>query len=127
MEYNIGHIFIITVPIITLISYILFENLSIFVTVGGSLFMIFSLYIYNNYDRKERLNIIRDRETLYFNLSDDQLFTVKISNEEPLSEIITRAIIDEMVTIQDMVSQIDFINFRDDGLNRELNLMIQNP
>lgn len=62
---------------------------------------------------------------LYFNLSEDRLFSVELSEEKMLSEVIKKVVLEEMVTIRTSVDRIDFINFQDDILNRELNKLIQ--
>jgi len=126
MEYTISHIFIIIVPIITVILYLLSKGLLIISTLSGTFFIFFILFIYNNLDRKETLNIIRSEGKLYFNLSDDQLFAIKLSDEESLSELIENTVKKEIATIKDMVDNINFINFRDDRLQRELNRLVQN-
>ncbi|SFV64053.1 hypothetical protein MNB_SV-12-1042 [hydrothermal vent metagenome] len=126
MEHTISYIYIIIVPIITIILYLLSKGLFIISTIAGSLLILFILYIYHNLERKETLNIIKSDGRLYFNLSDDQLFSVKISSEQSLSEVIKDAILNEMATLKDMVGNIDFINFKDDRLHRELNRLVQN-
>jgi len=123
MEYDINHIFIITIPLITILLYLVSKGLLTITTIVG----LFAISIYNNRDRKERLNIIKDRDRLYFLLSDDELFSVKLSKDASLSEILPNIILREMATIELMVDRIDFINFRDDKLNKELNSLISTP
>ena len=123
MEYDINHIFIITIPLITILLYLISKGLLTITTIVG----LFAIAIYNNRNRKERLNIIKDRDRLYFLLSDDELFSVKLSKDDSLSEILPNIILSEMATIELMVDRIDFINFRDDKLNKELNSLIPNP
>jgi len=123
MEYDINHIFIITIPLITILLYLVSKGLLTITTIVG----LFAIAIYNNRNRKERLNIIKDRDRLYFLLSDDELFSVKLSKDTSLSEILPNIILSEMATIELMVDRIDFINFRDDKLNKELNSLIPNP
>ena len=126
MEYTISHIFIIIVPIITTIFYLLSKGLLIISAIGGGFFALFSLSIYHNWDRKETLNIIRSDREVYFNLSDDLLFSVEFSKEQSLSELVEYVISKEMITLKDMVDTINFINFRDDKLHRKLNRLVQN-
>jgi len=120
-----NHIFIITTPLIMTILYLITEQLLAVALIFSTIFILFSLYIYNNVDRKESLNIIRDRNRIYFNLSDDELFSVKISKDDLLSDVLIDAILKELATIEEMVDRIDFINFRDDKLHKKLNEIIQ--
>lgn len=122
MELNI--IFIVVIPVISLIFFLLAKGLFWMATFGFLFFTFISIYIYNNSDRKETLHIFKDNEKLYFYLSDDQLFVVRFSKEEPLSEVIKQSLLREMLTIESMVNQIDFMNFRDDRLHRELNELV---
>ena len=126
MEHTVSYIFITIVPIMTTILYLLSEGLLVITTVAGGLLMLFTLYIYVNLNRKETLNIIRGDGEIYFNLSGDELFWVKLSDNHSLSETITKTIQNEIVTLKEMVDNIDFINFKDDILHRELNKLVQN-
>jgi hypothetical protein len=110
----------------TTILYLLSEGLLIISIIAGVFFMLFILYIYVNLKRKETLNIIRGDDGVYFNLSDDELFWVKLSDKHSLSETITKVIQNEMGTLRDLVDSIDFINFKDDTLHRELNKLVGN-
>jgi len=122
MEYDINHIFIIAIPLITILLYLISKGLLTITTIVG----LFTVSIYNNRHRKESLNIIKDRDRLYFLLSDDELFSVKLSKDDSLSEILPNIILREMATIELMVDRINFINFRDDKLEKELNSLISN-
>ena len=125
MEHNIGYLFFIVIPVITFILYLISENLLLITLIGGVMVILLSLYIYRSASRKERLNIIRDQETLYFNLSDDLLFSVKLTEEKQLNEVLIETIHKEMATIKEIVDRIDFINFKNDKLNQELNALIK--
>ncbi len=120
-----NHIFIITTPLIMTILYLITENLLTITIISSIILIFFSLYVYNNFDRKESLNIIRDKNRIYFNLSDDELFSVKISKDDLLSDVLIDAILRELATIEEMVDRIDFINFKDDKLHKKLNDIIQ--
>jgi len=126
MEYTISHIFIIIVPIITTIFYLLSKGLFLISACSSGFLILFALFIYNNWDRKETLNIIRSDKKVHFNLSDDPLFSVELSNEQSLSELIEYIVSKEMITLHDMVDNINFINFKDDKLHRKLNRLVQN-
>jgi len=123
MEHDINHIFIITIPLITILLYLISKGLLTITTIIG----LFAIAIHNNMNRKECLNIIRDRDRLYFHLSDDELFSVKLSKDASLAEILPNIILSEMATIELMVDRIDFVNFKDDKLNKELNSLIPTP
>jgi len=123
MEYDINHIFIVTIPLIMILLYLVSKGLLTITTIVG----LFTIAIYNNRNRKECLNIIKDRDRLYFLLSDDELFSIKLSKDDSLSEVLPNIILREMATIELMVDRINFINFRDDKLNKELNSLIPNP
>jgi len=125
VEHNIGYLFFIVIPVITFILYLISENLLLITLIGGVMVILLSLYIYRSASRKERLNIIRDQETLYFNLSDDLLFSVKLTEEKQLNEVLIETIHKEMATIKEIVDRIDFINFKNDKLNQELNALIK--
>ena len=124
MEQNIDYLFIIAIPVITLILYLINKGLVIFTIIGG-FFILSLLYIYHSKDRKERLNIIKDKEMLYFHLSDDLLFFVQIDDEERFNEILRETIYNEMATIKEIVYKIEFVNFKNDKLNQELNALIK--
>ncbi len=120
-----SHIFIITTPLIKALLYLTIENL-LTITILGIIFLtLFIYYIYSSINRRESLNIIKDNNIIYFNLSDDELFSIKIDDNEILSDALLNAIKEEFNTIKDIVDRVDFINFRDDKLYRELNEFIQ--
>ncbi|MCK4442243.1 MAG: hypothetical protein KAU90_09570 [Sulfurovaceae bacterium] len=124
MEYNINHVFIIIVPVIIILLYLISKSLLIITIIVSSVVVLFTLYIYNSLNRKESLNIIKNRDRLYFYLSDDELFFVKLSKDDLLSEVLLNVILREMPTIELMVDRINFLNFKDDKLNQELNSLI---
>jgi len=126
MEYDINHIFIITIPLITILLYLISKSLLIITIISGTIVSVLILYIYNSLNRKESLNIIKNRDRVYFYLSDDELFSVKLSKDDLLSEVLLNIILKEMPTIELMVDRIDFINFKDDKLNEKLNSLIAN-
>ncbi len=126
MEYDINHIFIITIPLITILLYLISKSLLIITIISSTIVSVLILYIYNSLNRKESLNIIKNRDRVYFYLSDDELFSVKLSKDDLLSEVLSNIILKEMPTIELMVDRIDFINFKDDKLNEKLNSLIAN-
>jgi len=126
MEYDINHIFIITIPLITILLYLISKSLLIITIISSAIVLLLILYIYNSLNRKESLNIIKNRDRVYFYLSDDELFSVKLLKDDLLSEVLSNTILKEMPTIELMVDRIDFINFKDDKLNEKLNSLILN-
>ncbi len=120
-----SHIFIITIPLIKTLLYLIIENLLIITILGGFFLTLFIYYIYSSINRRESLNIIKDNNIIYFNLSDDELFSIKIDDNDTLSDALLNAIKKEFNSIKDIVDRVDFINFRDDKLYRELNKFIQ--
>lgn len=72
-------------------------------------------------DRRENLNIIRDENKLYFYLTDDLLFSVELSHDQSLSDILQETIYRELPSLQDIIRKISFINFREDKLLAKLN------
>ena len=125
METNINILFLITVPIITIILYLISENLLITAIIGGILLVLSIAYVVRNKSRKEMLNIIQSGKTLYFNLSDDQLFSIELEHEDRLRELLFDVIRKEEATIKDMVYYINFVNFKNDALQKELIELIQ--
>ena len=102
-------------------SYLFSESLLIYLLtllVGGTVLYFTKI---NNRNRKENLNIIRDENKLYFYLSDDLLFSVNLSRNKSITEILRASIKKEMSTIHNITRKICFINFKDDDLLKELN------
>lgn len=126
MEHSVSYIFIIIVPIMSAILYLLSKGMLIISAIGFGSLILFAIYLYNNLDRKETLYIIRSDGRVYFNLSDDQLFSVVFSDEESLPKLIENIVSNEIATLKDLVDNINLINFKDDKLHRELNRLIQN-
>jgi len=125
MEHDVSYISILIIPIISFIFYLISKGLVVLAIFISSFFTLLSLYVFSNFDQKETLNVIMYNGRLYFNLSEDRLFSVELSEEKMLSEVIKKVVLEEMVTIRTSVDRIDFINFQDDILNRELNKLIQ--
>jgi len=120
-----NHIFIITTPLIITILYLITENLLIITIMSTAIFTLVFLYIYNNLNRKESLNIIKSCNRIYFHLSDDELFSIKIPKDKAFSDVLIDTILREMATIKELVDSVDFINFRDDKLHKKLNEIIR--
>ena len=125
MEYNITYLFIIIIPFISFILYIIPNGLFLISTITSIYFIVLYIYISNTIDRKETLNIVRSGEVLYFNLSDDLLLSVELTEQKTLSETITDIVLSEMATLKDMVNGVNFINFKDERLQQRLNALIE--
>jgi hypothetical protein len=105
--------------------YLITKNVLTTILILGGILGPFILYVNTSMKRKEILNIIKTKNRIYFNLSDDELFSIKISEDEPLPDVLINAILKEIGTIKEMVDRVDFVNFRDDRLHKELNELIQ--
>ncbi len=125
MEQNIAYLFLTTIPFITFVLHLIAEGLLLITVIGSSMFIFFSLYIYHASSRKETLNIIKDHEIFYFSLSDDLLFSIKMTKDRKMSDLLKETIKKEIVAMGDIVYRIDFVNFRNDILNQELNELIK--
>jgi hypothetical protein len=68
---------------------------------------------------------VRAGKVLYFNLSDDLLLSVELTEQKGLSETITDIVLIEMATLKDMVDKVNFINFKDERLQQRLNALIE--
>ena len=114
-------IILFTTTILGLITYGLLNNIqfSLLVLLVGV--VLFYISKRNTLDRKENLNIIRDESKLYFYLSDDLLFSVKLSHNKSIAETLREAINRETASIRNITRKICFINFREDKLLDELN------
>jgi len=86
---------------------------------------IYSIAKKNNSNRKENLNIIREKNKIYFYLSDDYFFSIGLENNKTLSETITKAVKNEMEYLKRGVRKINFINFENEPLEELLNSMLQ--
>jgi len=79
----------------------------------------------NNATRRENLNIIKEKDKLYFYLSDDYFFSVDLENNKKMSETIAKAVKNEMEYLKKAVRKISFINFENQPLEELLNSMLQ--
>jgi len=78
----------------------------------------------NNANRRENLNIIREKDKIYFYLSDDYFFSVDLENSKKLSETVANAVKSEMEYLKKGVRKINFINFENQPLEEMLNSML---
>lgn len=120
MKFNLFTI-LFRVTMLTLIIYGVLNN----IIFSLSAFLLVMIFFYisriNSMDRRENLNIIRDENKLYFYLTDDLLFSVELSHDQSLSDILQETIYRELPSLQDIIRKISFINFREDKLLAKLN------
>ena len=117
--YNL--MFIITIPIIMLALYLVSVNLLIVSVVGSFIVIVTLFYAVCNQSRKETLNIVRSGERLHFALSDDRLFSVELKDDVELSDLLHHIIERERDTFKEVVEHINFVNFKNDALQKQLN------
>jgi len=79
----------------------------------------------NNENRRENLNIIKEKDKIYFYLSDDYFFSIDLESNKKLSDIVAKAIQNEMEYLKKAVRKISFINFENKPLEELLNSMLQ--
>ncbi len=75
----------------------------------------------NNQQRKENLNIIKKENELQFYLSDDIFFSMEIPKEKNFAKTIRNVVEKEIACLETTVRSINFINFTNKPLERELN------
>ncbi|MBD3793281.1 MAG: hypothetical protein IE889_03870 [Campylobacterales bacterium] len=83
------------------------------------------LYIVRSSSRKEVLHVIQNNQKVYITLSDDELFSIELTEEQSLRDIMLRLLENEQLMISDLVCYINFVNFKNDALQRELNELIK--
>jgi len=125
MDQNISYLFYITIPVIDIILYVVHEEWLWEIIVVSLLILFVVRYVSVMHSQKETLNIIQGDEVLYFTLSDDLLFSVQIGKEQKRNELLREVIEKEIVVMRDIVYRIDFVNFKNDRLQRELNALIK--
>jgi len=86
---------------------------------------IYSIAKKNNANRRENLNIIKEKDKIYFYLSDDYFFSIDLENNKKLSETVAKAVKNEMEYLKKVVRKISFINFENKPLEELLNSMLQ--
>jgi len=125
MDQNISYLFYITIPVIDIILYVVHEEWLWEIIVVSLLILFVVRYVSVMHSQKETLNIIQGDEVLYFTLSDDLLFSVQIGKDQKRNELLREVIEKEIVVMRDIVHRIDFVNFKNDRLQRELNALIK--
>ena len=103
-----------------IISYMLFNNLTLSLSLLTIGILLFYLFQKNHIEKKENLNIIRDEEQLYFYLGDELRFSVTLSPNQNFGETLYETIEREMKNFEKMTQKISFINFNNHALLREV-------
>jgi len=93
------------------------------ITVIGILFLFFLKR--NNRDRKENLNIVKDKDNLKFYLSDDIFFTINLNENKKFSHTLLRTVRDEISSLKTTVRKISLINIDNQELENRLNRMLK--
>ena len=105
-----------------LMSIYLFVNYFLFYMAVIILIAIFFYIVsHTNRYRKENLNIIKDNNKLYFYLSDDLLCKVNVSENRKFSDTLRYSISNELHSLKNIISKVNFINFKNDLLLNEMN------
>ena len=93
------------------------------ITVTGVLFLYFLKK--NNRDRKENLNIVKDKNMLKFYLSDDIFFSIDLDKNSKFTHTLLRTIRNEIASLKTTVRKISLINIEDEALEKRLNRMLK--
>ena len=119
-----SHIFIVPIILINSLYFLMTKE----ILIETALILIFItfvlIYIRNNLTRKDTLNIIKYENRVYFNLSDDIFFSIDIVKNDILDEITLLAIEKKILTVKEIISRVEFINFYDEQLYNRLNSLI---
>ena len=119
-----SHIFIVQIILTNMLFFTISKNIEIIAGLIILLSVGVYLYIKNSLERKDILNIIKDNNRVYFNLSDDIYFYIDnfqngIFDEKTISTIERR-----IESIKEDIYKIEFINFYDEKLYNRLNRLI---
>jgi len=119
-----SHIFIVQIILTNMLFFTISKNIEIITGLIILLSVGVYLYIKNSLERKDILNIIKDNNRVYFNLSDDIYFYIDnfqngIFDEKTISTIERR-----IESIKEDIYKIEFINFYDEKLYNRLNRLI---
>lgn len=108
--------------ILGIITYGLITNAILTLSILFISIILFFLLVYlNNFNKKENLNIIRDEDKLYFYLTDDLLFSIKLNPNKSINETLKEIIYNEINSLNNIVKRVYFINFKEDELLKEIN------
>ena len=79
----------------------------------------------NNKNRKENLNIVKDKDILKFYLSDDIFFSVDLKENSKFTHTLLRTIRNEINSLKATVRKISLINIDDEALENRLNKILK--
>lgn len=125
METTTNFIFIFMIPVILITFYLLTKKILLITLLALFIISMVVLYIVRNSSRKEVLHVIQNNQKVYITLSDDELFSIELTQEQSLRDIMLRLVENEQLMISDLVYYINFVNFKNDALQRELNELIK--
>jgi len=119
-----SHIFIVPIVLLNALYFLITKDILIEIVIS-LIFMVFILmYIRNSLTRKDTLNIIKHNNKVYFNLSDDIFFSIDMVKNDILDEITLSDIEKRILTVKEIISKVEFINFYDEQLYNRLNSLI---
>lgn len=125
METTANFIFILMTPVILITFYLLTKKILFITLLVLFMISVVVLYIVRSSSRKEVLHVIQNNQKVYITLSDDELFSIELTEEQSLRDIMLRLLENEQLMISDLVCYINFVNFKNDALQRELNELIK--
>lgn len=125
METTANFIFILMTPVILITFYLLTKKILFITLLVLFMISVVVLYIVRSSSRKEVLHVIQNNQKVYITLSDDELFSIELTEEQSLRDIMLRLVENEQLMISDLVYYINFVNFKNDALQRELNELIK--
>jgi Mg2+ and Co2+ transporter CorA len=79
----------------------------------------------NSETRKENLNIVKEGNRLHFFLSDDYFLSIKLEDNNMLTNDITQNIGNYIENINEDIRKISFINFKNEMLEEKLNKILK--
>lgn len=125
METTANFIFILMIPVILITFYLLTKKILFITLLVLFMISVVVLYIVRNSSRKEVMHVIQNNQKVYITLSDDELFSIELTEEQSLRDIMLRLVENEQLMISELVYYINFVNFKNDALQRELNELIK--
>ena len=98
-------------------------TLLLLLTTVGLLFLYFLKK--NNEKRKENLNIVKEGDKLHFFLSDDHFLSIKLEDNNIITNDVSKHIMENIETMSRSVRKISFVNFRNEILKERLNGILE--
>jgi len=120
-----SHIFIVPVVLLNSLYFIMAEEIANILTLALLIFGVYIIiYIRSSLRRKDILNIVKYNNRVYFNLSDDIFFSVEIMKNSVFDEVTLLTIEKKVLTVKEVISRVEFINFYDENLYNRLNSLL---